>query len=86
MTPRWNNIIAAILGIAALIFALHHEESCQAVLGSIDRMGPSNSMDDRFVGFMVLGLIVVCVVATVKIQTHDRPNNRRGRRDEPPED
>jgi hypothetical protein len=86
MNIRWNNIVAAILGMTALIFALRHKESCEAALDSINRLGQSNSTDDRFVGFMVLGLIGVCIVAIVKILTHSRPNDHRGRRDEPPED
>ena len=84
MNIKWNNLIAAILGMVAVIFALRHKDSCQSALDSIDRMGPSNSMDDRFVGFMVLGLIGVVIVAIVKILTHSRPGDRRGRRDEPP--
>jgi len=71
--------------MAALIFALRHQNSCEAALDSIDRMGQSNSPDDRFEGFMVLGLIGVVIVAIVKILTHSRPDDRR-RRDEPPED
>ena len=86
MNIRWNNIVAALLGMAALIFALRHQDSCKAALDSIDRMGPSNSPDDRFVGFMVLGLIGVIVVSIVKILTHSRTDDRRRRRDEPPED
>jgi len=75
-----------MLGLAAVIFALRHKESCEAALDSVDRMGASNSMDDRFVGFMVLGLIGVVIVAIVKILTHPRPDDRQRRRDDLPED
>ncbi len=86
MNIKWNNIFATGLGVAALIFALHHKQDCGAALDSINQMGPSNPPDERFAGFMVLGLIGVVIVAIVKILTHSRPNDRRGRRDEPPED
>lgn len=85
MNIRWNNIVAAILGMAALIFALRNKESCEAALDSINQLGPSNPPDERLAAFMVLGLIGICIVAIVKILA-SRPNDRRGRRDEPPED
>lgn len=85
MNIRWNNIFATGLGVAALIFALHHKQDCGAALDSINQLGSANPPDERLAGFMVLGLIGVCIVAIVKILT-SRPNDRRGRRDEPPED
>lgn len=86
MNIKWHNIIATGLGVAALIFALHHQEDCQVALDSINHTGSANPSDQRLAGFMVLGLIGVVIIAIVKILTHSRPNDRRGRRDEPPED
>ena len=53
-------------------------------MDAVKRMGQGNSSDQRFAGFMILGLIGVVIVAIVKILTA-RPNDRN-RRDEPPED
>ena len=32
MNIKWNNIFAAGLGVAALIFALHHKQDCGVAL------------------------------------------------------
>lgn len=86
MNIRGRNIGILILGIIIAILLLRHGHAVSGVVDDLRRIGPSNSMDERFVGFMVWGLIGVCIVAIVKILTHHRPNDRRGRRDDPPED
>ena len=84
MNFRWNRIIALALAIAAVLFAVRHGASCRAALDSIGHMGDNNSTDDRFVGFIVLGLIGAFVVAIVRIVIGDRSDSRGGRRDDPP--
>lgn len=87
MNLRWNNIIAALIGIGVLIFVLGHIGSCRAALETIASVAPHERMDDRFVGFMVLGVIAVTLLSLVKtILNRNRSNDRRGRRDDPPED
>lgn len=86
MNFRWNNIIVAVLAMVILAFALRHGASCRAALETVASVAPHERVDDRFVGFMVLGVLAVTLVAIVKILTRNRPNDRQGRRDDPPED
>jgi uncharacterized integral membrane protein len=79
MKLRWNNIIVAILAVFILTLALRHGDSCRAALETVTAVAPHQSVDDRFVGFMVLGLVAVTVVAIVKILAQNR------RRDPPEE-
>lgn len=79
MKIHTRNIIAALFGIAILALITRHGESCRTALETINHVGGQAPVDDRFVGFMVLGLIGVCVVAIVRIVTREGSTNNRRR-------
>jgi len=86
MNIRWNNIFAMALILAALILAARCGPATKAALGTITSVAPHEPVDDRFVGFLVLGLLMVTLVAIIKMLTRGRAHDRRDRRDDPPED
>ncbi len=85
MKLKWNNIILAILATTVLFVALRHSSSCRAALETVGTLAPHEPVDDRFVGFMVLGLVMVALVAIVKVATRNRQQDRPERRDQPPQ-
>jgi hypothetical protein len=86
MNLRWNNIITAALAAIVLTFALRHCDSCRAALATVESLAPRGGADDRFVGFMVLGVLAVALVAIVKLLTQNRRQDPPERRRDPPED
>ena len=86
MNLRWNNIIMAVLAVIALNLFLRHSKSLRAALNTVESVAPHGGADDRFVGFMVLGVLAVTVVAVVKLLTQNRLQNPPERRRDPPED
>jgi len=87
MNLRWNNIFALLFVILALILASRFGPQTTAALDAIHQVGPSHTPDERLPGFMICGLIGVCIVAVVKIITHQK-SGRPPRRpeDDDPED
>jgi hypothetical protein len=74
-----GNIVAAFFALAVVVLAYRYGASCRAAFDTIDRMGSQSPGDDRFVGFMVIGLIGIFVVAIVRTVTQQgaRENRRR---------
>jgi hypothetical protein len=86
MKIRWNNILVAVLTAFILIITLRHGASCRAALASLQSLVPNHDVDDRFVGFIVLGILAVTLVAIVKLVTQSRRQDPPDPRDDPPED
>ena len=86
MTLKPHNIAVLIIAIIIALLLWRHGPAVSGALDAMNQLGPHNATEDRLAGFMVLGLIGVCIVAIVKILTHNRPHDRRGPRDDPPED
>lgn len=82
MNLRWNNIFAVLFVILALILASQFGPQTTAALDAIHQVGPSHTPDERLAGFMICGLIGVCIVAIVKILTQQESNRRHHRRDD----
>ena len=71
---KWNNIIAAALGITALILLLRYREQATAFLSTAKRIGPGNSPEDMTLGLIVIGFGGAVLVAIVRLLTS---NNRK---------
>lgn len=83
MNVKWNNVIIAGFIVLILLMLSHYGPSCRAALDSIEHIGAQNSVEDRFVGFMVIGLIGIVIVAIVRVATRSGADrNRRDREDE----
>lgn len=86
MSLRWNNIILAALVAFILLAALRHADDCRSALATVQTLAPNGGADDRFVGFMLLGLLAVALVAIVKLLTQSRRQNPPEPPRDPPED
>jgi len=71
---KWNNIIAAALGLTALIVLLRYREQAAAFLSTVNRIGPGNSPEDMTLGLIVIGFGGAVLVAIVRLLTS---NNRK---------
>jgi len=70
MQIRWNNIIALILLVIALVLAVNFLPSLIAFLGSMKDIGPGHTTDEKTVGLIAFGLVGILLVAVVKVLTH----------------
>lgn len=71
MEIKWNNLIALALLIFALVLTIKNLPEIVAFLSTMNDIGPGNGYrrEDRVMGLMCLGLIVITIVAIVKILT-----------------
>lgn len=69
MEIRWNNIIALILLIIALVLAVKFLPAMMAFLGSMKDIGPGHTADEKTIGLMAFGLVAILLVAIVKVLT-----------------
>lgn len=74
MKINWNNLVAAMLGLAALIILLRYREQVAAFLGTVKKLGPGNSPEDMTLGLIVLGFGAATLVAIVRILTNNKNN------------
>jgi hypothetical protein len=72
MKVHWNNLIAAVLGLIALIFLLRHREQALGFLATARRIGPGNSPEDMTLGLIVVGFCAATLVAIVRILTSNK--------------
>ncbi len=70
--PRWNNIVAAILALGAVIFLLTHHRQAAGFLETATRIGPGHSSEDKTLGLIAIGICGVTVVAIVRLLTSNR--------------
>ena len=70
MQIRWNNIIALILLVIALVLAVNFLPALIAFLGSMKDIGPGHTTDEKTVGLIAFGLVGILLVAVVKVLTH----------------
>jgi hypothetical protein len=69
MQVRWNNIIASILVIAAVVVLVKFLPAITAVLTTVNQIGPGHSTDDKVTGLVAIGFLGALLVAVVKILT-----------------
>jgi hypothetical protein len=70
-----NTIIAAILGVVALVFLLRYQAPASAFLATAKRIGPGNSPEEMSLGLIVIGFAGAVLVAIVRILTNNNKNN-----------
>ena len=76
MRIKWTNLLALVLIAAAAIIATKTHRQIGEVLTSVTRIGPLNSAEERTMGLLALGLILVALVATVRLLTHGEHADR----------
>ena len=74
MEIKWNNLIAFVLGLAALFLLLKVPVQIGAFLGAVRNVGPGHSFEEQTVGLVACGLIFVTLLGLIRILGQ---NNRR---------
>lgn len=69
MQIKWTNLIAAVVLVLSLGLAVRHAGPVATVLGAIREIGPGHDADDRIVGLVVLGILLVTLVMLARILT-----------------
>jgi hypothetical protein len=72
MKIHWNNLIAAGLGVTALVLLLRYREQARAFLATAKRIGPGNSPEDMSLGLIVIGFCAATLVAIARILTNNK--------------
>lgn len=72
MRIRIGRVIAALLGLTALVLLIRHRVAVVKAWDDLLRLGPGHPEEDKFVGLMALGLVGVCVVAVVRLLSRGR--------------
>lgn len=76
MQIKWTNLIALCVLVFAIVLALKSANEVSAILGTLQFVGPSHSMDERFIGFIVLGVLLVTLVMLAKILIRNDGNRQ----------
>jgi hypothetical protein len=71
MEIRWNNIIAFVLLLIALVLLVKCLPEITAFMASMKHLGPSHSTDDKVFGLIAFGLVGVLLVAIVRILSNN---------------
>lgn len=72
MNIRWNNIAALILAVVIIVLLAKNGPAIGAFLGSMKDIGPGHTAEEKTIGLIAFGLIGACLVAIVRILTHNR--------------
>ena len=67
MQIKWNNVIALALVVFALVVGLRHLPEISEFISTLSHVGPRGDPEQRTLGLMAFGLIMVTVVAVVRI-------------------
>ncbi len=65
----WPNVAALLLFIFAVVIAIRQRAPIARFLATLGHLGPGQPDDERFIGFVALGVILVALVAIVKLLT-----------------
>lgn len=74
MKIHWNNLVAAAVGMLALILLLRYREQALAFLSTAKRIAPGNSPEDMTLGLIVVAFGAATLVAIVRILTNNKNN------------
>lgn len=72
MRIEWPNIFVLVLAVVILTMLIKHHSPLSLVLSDVTHIGPRHSQDERTMGLIVLGVVLVGFVAIVKILTRNR--------------
>lgn len=77
MTIKWSNLLAFALAILAVVLTVRHGGDLRATVSTIGQLGPRYTIEEKTLGFCVLGVILVSLVAIVRlVLSNDRRNDR----------
>lgn len=72
MKINWNNVFAAFLGLAAIVFFLRYRHAALEFLSTAKRIGPGHSPEDLTLGLLVIGICGAVLVAIVRLLINNR--------------
>ena len=70
MRIKWKNITAILLVIFGLIVWVKAGPQIMEFLSAIPKVSPSGNPDDRIVGLMGFGLILITLICLARILVH----------------
>jgi hypothetical protein len=69
MKIYWPNVAALFFATFIVVVALRHRREIGRFLDTLNHLGPQHPPDERMVGFIAFGVILVTLVALVKLLT-----------------
>jgi hypothetical protein len=70
---RIHDMVAMVLVVLLILLLVNGCPQITTTLGTMNRIGPGYSMDDKVTGLITLGLIGAVLVAIVRILTRHDP-------------
>ena len=67
VTVKWSNVAALCVVLTAAVLAVRYRNGLGIAVAGLGRMGPGNTPEERFYGFLVLGLLLVTLVVVVRL-------------------
>ena len=67
MEIKWPNVVAFALAILGVVLMVRHRYELGATLASLGPIGTGPTPADRTLGFCVLGVLLVALVAVVRL-------------------
>ena len=67
MQIKWSNVMALALVVFALVVGLRQLPEITDFLSTVSHIGPHGDPEQRTLGLMAFGLIMITIVAVVRI-------------------
>lgn len=71
MRIHWHNVVIVFLAGTVLVLLVRGCSPLSAVVNDVPHIGPGHSWEEKTVGLIVLGFIGLCLVAIVRLLTHN---------------
>ena len=66
MEVKWANVVMLALVIIAFVVAIRSRREIAGFLGLMGQLGPSNTPDERYWGFVATGLVFLIVAGLLR--------------------
>ena len=76
MEVKWPNVVALALGIFGVVLLVREHGAVGVALAGIGQIGPGHTPEEKFQGFLVLGILLITLVAVVRLVLDANGRNR----------
>lgn len=67
MEIKWPNVVTFVLVTAGVVLAVWQRNTLGIAVAGLGHIGPGHTPEEKFHGFLVLGILAVVFVAVVRL-------------------